>query len=114
MSSIADKMKNILVNSIDFMEGKEKADLVLGKEYTIIDFGELTGKDGKFAVFTTREDKEHFFFGGQVITEKLAQLKACLTEEELKEAKEEGIKVKFIEVPKTKTNNRYIKAEFIF
>lgn len=59
---------------IDFMDTYTKGDAstLIGKTVTILDFGFIKSDDGgDYAVFITEEDKEHFFFGNSVLTDKL-------------------------------------------
>lgn len=62
---------------LDFMDGREKDDLVNlhDKSVTIDNYGFLPNADGSpYACFTVKEDEKSFYFGGQVLTERLAQL----------------------------------------
>lgn len=64
-----------LENNLPFMEGRVKGEMtdLVGKTITIIEYGFLDdGKNNKeYACFVTAEDKEHFYFAGQVLTDGL-------------------------------------------
>ena len=110
MSNIAEilkKVKTELSSGLPFMEGREKGSLVHDMEFTISEFGFLTDneRNEEYVSFLLKEDTEHFYFGGGVVTEKLKQIKNVLSDEELKTLKLEGLKVRF-ELKKSKDKNR--------
>lgn len=65
---------------LPFMEGKEKGDMerLHDGNWTINDYGFLIdssdGSDKKYVCFTVKEDPQHFYFGGKVLTDQLQQL----------------------------------------
>lgn len=106
------RLEKVMVNSIPFMDGREKGDQILNEELTIVDFGYLTSEDGEFIVYLTKEHDELFFFGGSVLTEKFKQIEENFTEDEVKELLEMGVKVKLIE-KKSKNKRKYVDVELI-
>lgn len=115
VSEILKRVKSELSAGLPFMEGREKGSLVCGVEFTITEFGFLTDNenDRPYVCFLLREDNEHFYFGGGVVTEKLQTIKNILSEEELKALLTEGLRVKF-ETKKSKDKNRdYTDMELI-
>lgn len=113
LSNVLEKARGILVNGIEFMEGREKGELELNKEYVIVDFDFLSSADGEYVVFIDRNDDKNFYFGGQVITQKLKEIKELLTERELAELLDNGIPVKFEEKKSQKSRRKYIACEFM-
>ena len=101
------RIKSELANGLPFMEGRENGSIVCGTELTISEFGFLTDheKGEEYAVFLLKEDNEHFYFGGGVVTEKLQTIKEMLSQEELEILKQEGLQVRF-EKKKSKDKNR--------
>lgn len=97
IQSLREKIKNELASGLPFMVGKENGSLVCDTELTITEFGFLTDhkKNEEYVVFLLNEDKEHFYFGGMVVTEKLKKIQELLSDEELDILKQEGLKVKF-------------------
>lgn len=118
MSNVQDILKKVkaeLSAGLPFMEGREKGSLICGHEFTITEFGFLKDNETErdYVAFLLKEDSEHFFFGGGVVTEKLQTIKNILSEDELKALLEEGIKVTF-ETKKSKDKNRdYTDMELI-
>lgn len=113
ISNILEKAKGVLCNGVGFMEGREKSDLEMNKEYTIIDFDFLSSSEGDYVVFIAKEDDNNFYFGGQVLTQKMKELKEVLSDGELYELKHHGITVKFEERKSEKSRRKYIACEFI-
>lgn len=118
MSNIAELLKKVkaeLSAGLPFMEGRENGSLVCDVEFTITEFGFLTDNenDRPYVSFLVREDDEHFFFGGSVVTKKLQTIKELLSEDELKALLTEGLKVKFI-TKKSKDKKRdYTDMELV-
>lgn len=74
--SLRDRAKKFEV-SLPFMEGREKGDNadLIGQITNICDFGFLPNEDGEmYAVFIVKERSKKFYFGGQVLTERLHEL----------------------------------------
>lgn len=99
-------------NGLPFMDGREKGEITLNETMTIIDYGFMNGKDGEFSCFITKEYNDHYFWGGQVLTEKLKKVEGAFTEGEIATLLEEGIQVLFSE-KKSANRRRYIDVEFI-
>lgn len=112
-NAILEKARGILVNGIEFMEGREKAELELAKEYIIVDFDFLSSADGDYVVFIDKNDEKNFYFGGQVLTQKMKELKELLSEREMEEVLYEGISVKFEQKKSQKSRRNYIACEFM-
>ena len=106
------RLKEVMSNNLPFMDGREKGEQVLNEELTIIDYGFLTGEDGEFIVYITREHDKVFFFGGSVLTEKFKELETVFSESEMAELMEIGITIKLVE-KKSKNNRRYVSVELI-
>lgn len=74
--SLRDRAKEFEV-SLPFMDGREKGNTeeLMGQVSTIVDYGFLPNDDGElYAVFVVRERSNKFYFGGQVMTERLSTL----------------------------------------
>lgn len=110
MKSLKERAKEFSV-SLPFMEGRDKGELkkLAGMVSTICDYGFLTDdKDEAYVVFITRERAKEFFFGGQVLTDRLAQLES----EGYRDAiMSEGLPVLFGE-KKSKNGRSYTTVEF--
>ena len=68
-----------LQNSLPFMDGREKGDMkrITNMNCTIREYGFLQDdKDKDYVCFTVKEDPQHFYFGGQVLTENMHELDA--------------------------------------
>ena len=115
ISEILKKVKTELSAGLHFMEGREKGSIVADYELTINEFDFLTDSETQepYVCFLVAEDKEHFFFGGGVVTEKLKRIKEVLTDEELNELKGEGLKVKFVKKKSKDRNREYMDLELI-
>ncbi|MEG0408493.1 MAG: hypothetical protein RR623_06430 [Bacilli bacterium] len=114
IENILNKLKVELEAGLPFMEGRTKGDILEGVQYTVINFGTLHGDDGEYVVFITKEDDTKFFFGGQVITEKLVKISNLLKIEELNAVLENGnIKVTF-ESKKSNKGRIYLDASIKF
>lgn len=64
---------------LPFMEGREKGETaeLLGTVNTINEYGFLNDENGEpYAVFTVAERSSKFYFGGEVITDRLLTLEA--------------------------------------
>lgn len=99
-------------NKISIMEGREKDDIrsLLEKTVTINNFDFLVGDNGKYAVFTIKEDEGAFYFGSSVVTDELEQIESNGLKQEVIE---EGLKVK-LEERKTKNGKRtYIAMTYV-
>lgn len=110
MKSLKERAKEFSVR-LPFMEGRNKGELkkLNGMVSTICDFGFLSDDKGEaYVVFITNERAKEFFFGGQVLTDQLAQLQ----EEGYRDAiLTEGLPVLFGE-KKSKNGRSYTTVEF--
>ena len=97
IQSLRERIKNELASGLPFMVGRENGSLTCDIELTITEFGFLKDhkKNEDYVVFLLEEDKEHFYFGGMVVTEKLKKIEELLSDDELEVLKKEGLKVKF-------------------
>lgn len=112
MKTLRERLLSEMSNGLPFMEGKEKADNILGENLHIMDYGFLTGDDGEFIAYTVEEYPENFFFGGSVLTERFKHIESVFTEDEIAELLNEGIEIKLVQ--KTSKNKRkYVSVEFI-
>jgi len=108
--SLKERAKEFSVR-LPFMDGRDKGDLkkLNGQISTIIDYGFLADDNGEsYVVFITKERAKEFFFGGQVLTDQLAQLEAEGYHEEIIT---EGLPVLFGE-KKSKNGRSYTTVEF--
>lgn len=107
--SLQDRVKELSVK-IALMEGREKGDFsnLHGKVVTITDFDFLKDDGKEYIVFTVAEDKENFYFGGQVLTDQMKLLEADGYTEAIQE---EGLPVKF-GTKKSKAKRDYTTVEF--
>ena len=108
--------------ALPFMEKREKleckvlAQQNLNNALTIdnIGFMELPNDNGELqevGVITVREDKEHFIFVGQAVTDTLKKICDILGDE-LEEGLHEGITVQF-EIKKSKNKREYVSLKVI-
>jgi len=97
---------------VDFMEGREKGDLskLFDTNVVIDNIGSITDKEsGKdYAVFTVKGNKNQFFFGGSVITDKFAQF----DESDIEEIQSEGLPARFTTVQTKNGKRNYTNVEF--
>lgn len=96
---------------LPFMEGREKNDLVNlhEKTVTVSDYGFLKNEDGgDYACFICTEDRENFYFGGTVLTERLKELEKDGFHEDVKK---EGLPVRF-EKKMSKNKRAYTNVIF--
>ena len=110
LKSLKERAKEFSVR-LPFMEGREKADVkeLIGTVNTIDEYGFLPGDKGEpYAVFTVKERSKTFYFGGQVLTDQLAQLEAEGYHEAINA---EGLPFLMTE-KKSKNNRTYANIEF--
>ena len=119
MANIQDilmRVKQELSAGLPFMEGREQGAIVTGIEFTVKEFGMLKDKeqnDREYACFLLEEDNEHFFFGGSVITETFQTLQRILSDEELKQLLDAGLRVKFEKKVSTEKNREYMTMDVL-
>ena len=78
MKSLKDRAKEFSVR-LPFMEGRDKGETkeLLSTVTTITDYGFLPNEQGElYAAFIVKERTGKFYFGGTVLTDRLAQLEA--------------------------------------
>ena len=78
MKSLKERAKEFDVR-LPFMEGRDKGETkeLLGTVNTITEYGFLPNEQGEmYACFIVKERPKHFYFGGTVMTDRLAQLEA--------------------------------------
>ena len=100
---------------LPFMEGKDKGDLnrIVDTNVTIVEYGFLnsTSDDGSekdYVCFMVKEDPQHFYFGGQVLTENMHEL----DEDGFGDAiRKEGLPVQFSK-KKSKNKREYTTVTF--
>lgn len=111
--SLQDRAKEFSI-LLPFMEGKEKGEMdrIVGEPFTINNFGFLQdNSDGvvkEYVCFTVAEDTQHFYFGGQVLTENLKELEEDGYREEIEK---EGLPVLF-DKKKSKNKREYTTVTF--
>jgi hypothetical protein len=100
---------------LPFMEGKDKGELdrIIDINVTIIDyvFLKYTNDDGEekdYVCFVTKEDPQHFYFGGQVLTDNMHELDAEGYGEAIRK---EGLPVQFSK-KKSKNKREYTTVNF--
>lgn len=96
---------------LPFMEGKDKGEVseLFGTVNTINEYGFLPGENGEvYAVFTVAERPGKFYFGGEVLTDRLSQLEADGYHDEIVA---EGLPV-LMNTKKSKSNRNYTNVEF--
>lgn len=74
--SLKDYAKSLKV-TLPFMDGREKGDMkrLNNMPCTIREYGFLTDEqDKEYVCFTIDEDPQHFYFGGQVLTENMRDI----------------------------------------
>ena len=108
--SLKERAKEFSVR-LPFMEGREKGEVkdILGQVCTIRDYGFLKGeKNNDYVVIIVDEYPKLFFFGGQVLTDQMAQLEAEGFRDEINEA---GLPFVMVE-KKSKNNKTYANVTF--
>ena len=78
MKSLRERAKEFDVR-LPFMEGRDKGETkeLLGTVNTITEYGFLPNEQGEmYACFIVAERSDKFYFGGQVITDRLEQLES--------------------------------------
>lgn len=100
-------------NTIDFMVGRDKAEhnLPLNKLVTIENYDYLPGDNGEFAVVIFKEDNQHFYFMGSVVTDKLKKIDDALLPSEKDEILEDGIECVFLQKT-SKSKRTYMDVIF--
>ena len=110
MKSLKERAKEFSVR-LPFMEGKDKGEQkeLHGTVNTIVDYGFLNDDKGvAYVVFMVKERPDKFYFGGEVLTDRLAQLEA---EGYHNAICEEGLPILMTE-KKSKNGRGYTNVEF--
>ena len=108
--SLADKKKAFKGKTIDFMNGREAgkmADLI-DKEVIITDIDIIKSRKDEYAVFIIKQDANHFYFGGEVLT----NFVRTLEDVDFEEIRRDGCKVKFTSA-KSKDGFTYTNVDFL-
>lgn len=107
--SLKERAKEFSVQ-LPFMDGRTKGDAkeLVGQVSTINNYGFLQGDNGAYVVFTVKERKDKFYFGGTVLTDQMEQLEAEGYRDEIET---EGLPMLMTE-KKSKNNRGYIAVEF--
>lgn len=114
---MSDKMKSLRERAKEFsvqlplMDGREKGETndLIGTVNTICDYGFLPNENGEpYAVFIVKERGGKFYFGGQVLTDRLFQLDAEGYHDAIVE---EGLPILLTE-KKSKNKRSYTNVEF--
>lgn len=96
---------------LPFMEKRDKGDTkeLIGTINTISEYGFLPNENGEpYAVFIVKERSDKFYFGGEVLTDRLQQLEA---EGYHADVVAEGLPILMTE-KKSKNNRSYTNVEF--
>lgn len=111
MKSLRERAKEFSALGLPFMEGREKGetDELIGQETTICDYGFLPNENGEaYSVFIVKERSSKFYFGGEVLTDRLTQLE--------KEGYHDAIVAEGLPIlmtkKKSKNNRYYTNVEF--
>lgn len=110
MKSLKDRAKEFSVR-LPFMEGKDKGEQkeLHGTVVTMTDYGFLNDDKGvAYVVFIVKEKPGKFYFGGEVLTDRMAQLEA---EGYHSAVNEEGLPILMTE-KKSKNGRGYTNVEF--
>lgn len=114
--SLRDKVVKMNKGSegIPFMDGREKGkEIPVGCIVNVDNYGFIKGDNGDYVVLSLKEAPEHFFFGGQVVTEKFKQLDEELTVGDRKELEAEGVPIMLTwKKAKGKNGRDYMVVEF--
>lgn len=113
-NSLKEKAQKInSIGGVAFMEGRDKGELPQETICTLEDYGYIKGDAGtEYAVMALTEYPKHFFFGGQVVTEKFRELDLVITDEEREQIREDGIPVLFLKKKNKKGKREYTTCEF--
>ena len=107
--SLRDKVKEFSV-SLPLMENREKGDLddLKGINSTITDYDFMKDDGKEYVAFIVEDDPQHFFFGGQVLTDNLRSLEDDGYGDSIRK---EGLPVRF-DTKKSKNKREYTTVEF--
>lgn len=111
MKSLKERAKEFSVR-LPFMDGRDKGETseLLGTVNTINEYGFLPNETGEvYAVFTVKERAGKFYFGGTVLSDRLAQLEA---EGYHNAIVEEGLPILMNEQKARKGGRTYVNVEF--
>lgn len=108
---IAKAQEELNSTGLPFMDGREKGEVSFGVPAHIVDYGWLQGTDGEFVCFIVGENKEEFYFGSSVVSEKMKKMEEIFTKEEIDALLGVGIQVEFTQ-KKSRNNRRYTDVKF--
>lgn len=94
---------------IAFMDERQKGDIktLVGETIHVDDFGFIKGRDGEYAVISTVEHPDKFYFAGLALTDIVRQVE----EDGMREAlKSQGIK---LSMKRSKNGRDYMNVEFL-
>ena len=111
MKSLRDRAREF-TTLLPFMDGREKGDTkeLIGQVSTIVEYGFLPNDKGEvYVAFIVKERSGKFYFGGQVLTDRMSQLE----EEGYHDAVvAEGLPVLMTEARSKKSGRGYTNVEF--
>jgi predicted metallo-beta-lactamase superfamily hydrolase len=114
MKSLQDRAKEMSI-SLPLMEGREKGELdrIVNDTVTIREYGFMNDTDDKgnekeYVAFIVDEDPEHFYFGGQVLTDHMREFENDGYHEAIVK---EGLPV-MLGKKKSKNKREYTTVEF--
>lgn len=111
LKSLRDRAKEFSVQ-LPLMEGREKGETaeLLSQNTTIIDYGFMPNEAGEpYVVFIVKERSTKFYFGGTVLTARMAELEAEGYHDAIVA---EGLPVRMTEAKSKKGNRTYTNVEF--
>lgn len=94
---------------IAFMDDRQKGDIksLVGETIHVDDFGFIKGRDGEYAVISTVEHPDKFYFAGLALTDIVRQVE----EDGMRDAlKSQGIK---LSMKRSKNGRDYMNVEFV-
>lgn len=111
MKSLKERAKEFSVR-LPFMDGRDKGETgeLLGQVSTITDYGFLPNEQGEmYVAFIVKERSSKFYFGGTVLTDRMAQLDAEGYHDAIVE---EGLPMLMTEQKSRKGGRTYVAVEF--
>lgn len=114
MKSLRDKAKEMSI-SLPLMENREKGEMerLYNDNFTINEYGFMketdeAGDEKEYVAFTVKEDEQHFYFGGQVLTDNMREFENEGYHETIVK---EGLPVRF-DKKKSKNKREYTTVTF--
>jgi hypothetical protein len=109
MTNYDEYVKGLVNNTDEIREGREKGDNIFDKVITINNFLICSGDNGTYAEYVVAEDKEHFFFGGSVLTNLLTKIE---NDGQKDNVKANGLRVKLTK-KKSEKGRDYVAVEVV-